>query len=114
MICIWKRIGLERISLFVGVVSGCVAEITRLSIFEKGGGFSSRVWAFSIVGEGHVVGDGVGRCVDGGVVDCGVLVYTTWVCWGFAVVARNHGPYYWDSLVKVSSLSIHNRQSFSS
>ena len=54
------------------MVSGCVAEITGLSIFEKGGGFSSRVWAFSIVGEGHVVGDGVGQCVDGGVVDCGV------------------------------------------
>ena len=57
------------------MVSGCVAEITRLSIFEKGGGFSSRVWAFSIVGEGHVVGDGVRRCMD-----CGVLVCMTWVC----------------------------------
>ena len=54
----------------MGVVSRCVAEITGLSFLERGGGFSDGLWALSIAGEGCVMGDGVGRCVDGGAEDC--------------------------------------------
>ena len=44
---------------------------------EEYGGFFSRFWAFSIGGEGRMVGDGVGRWVDDGAVEGVALVCTT-------------------------------------